>query len=232
MQLRTHFWVYVTPRGLQRLRSFSAGLAYAHSQAYAKVCGPEWIRTLRGRLLNRRVALVVCGEAHEDVVDLTRKSCIIEPEKGWRKLADAGTLGPSLATKDCRSLKGAKAWASRAVDEAEDSEEEDLIGAKMIYQAEEDAESAGTARVFRPSQPWHRHSPHLRPHRSPRLSPQPSPLADSSKLHVFEWSDLDTEADELNKRRLNGEEVPAKELAGWQDFRGSSMTGCCDKPAA
>ncbi|CAE7040511.1 unnamed protein product [Symbiodinium sp. CCMP2592] len=36
--------------------------------------------------------------------------------------------------------------------------------------------------------------------------------ADPSKLHVFEWSDLDEEADALNKRRLNGEEVPAKEL--------------------
>ena len=34
--------------------------------------------------------------------------------------------------------------------------------AKQFHQAEEDAESAGTARVFRPSQPWHRHSPHLR----------------------------------------------------------------------
>lgn len=68
------------PRGLQRLRSFSKGLAYAHSQvrcwkgwdchgtwrqfwqAYHRVCGPEWIQTLRGELLGRSVALILCGE--------------------------------------------------------------------------------------------------------------------------------------------------------------------------
>ncbi|CAK9069719.1 unnamed protein product [Durusdinium trenchii] len=206
------------PRGLQRLRSFSKGLAYAHSQAYRHVCGPEWIRTLRGELLGRSVALVLCGEAHEDVLDLTRKKCIIEPEKGWRPVEGDFTdavaqLGTPMATKDCGTLKSAKSWAAETVDDAEDSEEDDLIGAKLIFQAGDRPGAKGTARVYRPSQPWHRHSPHLRPHRSPRLGPHsPPPVATSTpKLQVFEWSDLDKEAEDFNKRRLKGEEIPVEE---------------------
>ncbi|CAL1128114.1 unnamed protein product [Cladocopium goreaui] len=203
------------PRGLQRLRSFSKGLAYAHSQAYHHVCGPEWIRTLRGELLGRSVAVILCGESHEDALDLTRKKCVIEPEKGWHFVGDhAEALGQQMATKDCATLKGAKNWAAETVDDAEDSEEDDLIGAKLIFQAGDRPGAKGTARVYRPSQPWHRHSPHLRPHRSPRLGPHsPPPIADvtTPKLQVFEWSDLDKEAENYNKRRLRGEEIPVEE---------------------
>lgn len=31
------------------------------------------------------------------------------------------------------------------------------------------------------------------------------------KQQAFEWSDLDKEADDFNKRRLKGEEVPVEE---------------------
>ncbi|CAJ1371245.1 unnamed protein product [Effrenium voratum] len=203
------------PRGLQRLRSFSQSLQHAQSQAYRRVCGPEWIRTLRGQLLGRSVALILCGEAHEDALDLTRKKCIIEPEKGWYVLEELGELGPQLGTKDCATLKGAQAWAAEVVDDAEDSDEDDLIGAKLVYQAGDRPGAKGTARVYRPSKPWHRHSPHLRPQRSPRLSPSPKlPVGVSmsqSMLQFFEWCDLDKEAHDFNKRRLKGEEVPAEE---------------------
>eukprot|EP00434_Breviolum_minutum_P008952 symbB.v1.2.007887.t2/scaffold489.1/size197246/5 len=187
------------PRGLQRLRSFSKGLAYAHSQ-------------VRGDLLGRSVALILCGEAHEDVLDLTRKKCIIEPEKGWHFVGnEAENLGAQMATKDCATLKAAQNWAAETVDDAEESEEDDLIGAKLIFQPGDRPGAKGTARVYRPSQPWHRHSPHLRPHRSPQLGPRSPPLVDATPLKVFEWSDMDKEADNYNKRRLRGEEVPVVE---------------------
>lgn len=38
-------------------------MATRRREAYRHVCGPEWIRTLRGELLGRSVALVLCGEA-------------------------------------------------------------------------------------------------------------------------------------------------------------------------
>lgn len=40
-----------------------------------------------------------------------------------------------LATKDCQTLRRAKSWAAEAVEDAEDSAEEELIGAKLIFEA-------------------------------------------------------------------------------------------------
>ena len=44
------------------LQASSVGRAHA-----SKMVGPQWIQTLRGELLGRKVALICCGEAHEGV---------------------------------------------------------------------------------------------------------------------------------------------------------------------
>lgn len=49
------------------LQQPSVGRAHA-----SKMVGPQWIQTLRGELLGRKVALVCCGEAHEGVLHMQR----------------------------------------------------------------------------------------------------------------------------------------------------------------
>ena len=43
-----------------------------------KVVGPTCVQTLRGQLFGHDVALILCGEAHEEVVDLTRANAVVE----------------------------------------------------------------------------------------------------------------------------------------------------------
>ena len=63
-----------------------------------RACGPESVVGLRGRLAGREVVLLCCGEAHEDVVDLTRRGGVPEPVFGWvphLEGAPASAMGPS-----------------------------------------------------------------------------------------------------------------------------------------
>ena len=92
----------------------------------AKVCGPEWVQTLRGELLGREVVLVVCGEAHEDAIDLTRRGAIVERNLGWVAASGSDDHGfdpkssvSTLCQRDL-SLREAKSWAERQLDDLQE----------------------------------------------------------------------------------------------------------------
>ena len=48
-----------------------------------QVVGPERMQLLEGTLCGRRVLLYLCGEAHEDAIDVTRKGGKVIPDEGW-----------------------------------------------------------------------------------------------------------------------------------------------------
>jgi len=163
-----------------------------------KVCGPSSIRTLRGRLLGREVALICCGEAHEDAMDLTREGSVVEPKRGWLELpcpgGSSGVAGfPGFdpeyelkARKGLMTLRDAQSWASKVL---KNEEEDDENGAILAY---DDATGAG--RVFSSDcerGPEHGHLP--------------------ASTILCEWADLDSVARGFNRRRLDGEQVPVEE---------------------
>lgn len=184
-----------------------------------KVCGPESIQTLRGELLGREVALICCGEAHEDAVDLTREGGVIDARREWLEVPHLpGALGPdpaqALATKRSVTLARAKAWAARLVEEESDEEEEDEEedeedeseeedkegegeedgvehdGAHLLFYAQgEGANPKGIARLF------------------PSAATRSSDHAMSARTFEYNWEDQDAQARNLNRRRLAGEEV-------------------------
>jgi hypothetical protein len=62
------------------------------------VVGPNYIQVLQGTLLNKQVALVLCGESHEDAIDVTRKGGIFEAKEGWIELEIKQALALALDT--------------------------------------------------------------------------------------------------------------------------------------
>jgi hypothetical protein len=166
----------------------------APSQKQLRITGPEFIRTLRGKLLGREVALVCCGESHQDTIDLTRPGGIAEPKRFWVEVL------PSLPSKgvfefDARkaiksrknvTLNTAKEWAEDVLDD-KDLDEDD--GALLVFEAKVGKE-AGTAYVFASDA-------HVG---SGRVMP--------TNTTLYRWCDPDVTASEYNKRRLQGESIP------------------------
>mmetsp|Transcript_100696 Transcript_100696/g.323321 ORF Transcript_100696/g.323321 Transcript_100696/m.323321 type:complete len:731 (+) Transcript_100696:3-2195(+) len=165
-----------------------------------QVCGPSYVETLRGSLLGREVALICCGEAHEDAIDLTRRGCVIEAEAGWVDVdcADGHGFDPdeALAEQGGLTLQGAKSWAERvlqkAAEDSDDSDDDDNAEGFLVWEATR-AKAKGRARVF---------SSELE--RSAKFQLEPGAI-------ILERGDLDDEAREFNKRRLRGDRVPQEE---------------------
>lgn len=163
---------------------------------HLKVCGPESIHTLRGRMFGREVALLLCGEAHEDTIDLTRREGILDPVLGWVVLPPSPdncgfNFSEALATKNHVTVQDAKRWAQEIIDaEEEKYEYTAMAGATLTFSSM--GFTKGTAAVFPP-----------RAKRSAKY-----PLLPGSV--VYEWADTDKQAREFNQRRLVGS-VPAEE---------------------
>lgn len=149
-----------------------------------KLQGPSAIQTLRGRFHGREIALVFCGEAHEDAIDLTREKSIVSPEEGWIDITRLGEPGlnpcQALETKRGLTLSGAKKWAAAVIEELDEAQAE---GAKLLFHQKR-AQGRGIARIFLQA------AKHSADH----------PMERDSLL--FEWGDLDAEAREFNRRRM------------------------------
>eukprot|EP00930_Biecheleria_cincta_P003731 TRINITY_DN104657_c0_g1_i1.p1 TRINITY_DN104657_c0_g1~~TRINITY_DN104657_c0_g1_i1.p1 ORF type:complete len:878 (+),score=162.68 TRINITY_DN104657_c0_g1_i1:119-2635(+) len=174
----------------------------AANQKQLKVAGPTVVQTLRGRLHGREVALVFCGEAHEDAIDLTRRRAVIEPKEGWVEqprqdaAGVAGDLWPccpeeALRTEQGLSMAAAKRWAEEVL--AGLDEGIDFDGAMLVYEPRSSTAQKSIARLFLPGS---------------RRSAGP-PLAAGATL--FEWGDLDLEARDFNRRRLTRVPIPVEE---------------------
>jgi len=159
-----------------------------------KVCGPAYIQTLRGRLLGREVALICCGEAHEDTIDLTREGCIVEPRRGWIEApwAHKGSPGfdfeDAVESKNGITLGAAKDWAQKEMVAREEEQ-----GALIFLPQGQGPKCKGKALLF--DEEAERSEEH--------------PVPDS--VQILEWTDLDDDAREFNRRRLEGEMVSEEE---------------------
>jgi hypothetical protein len=170
----------------RRLSSSSAASQLSkESGPRLKVCGPETIQTLRGRMFGREVALILCGEAHEDTIDLTRRRGIVDPIYGWMLAPSSNRMGfdqgEALATKEGVTLQGAKKWAEAFL-EKEDGKSRDTVGASLVFVSQ--GRTKGVATVFPP------HARRTAEFELPRGSV------------VYEHADTDEKARDFNKRRL------------------------------
>ena len=100
-------------------------------------------QVLRGQICGHNVALILCGEAHEDAIDVTRKDGYFLPKEGWIDVSPSDALASLLLLvprtrmqKPCFSVrvakqkgnlskKGAGAWAYDYVDS--DDTYDDLV---------------------------------------------------------------------------------------------------------
>jgi len=187
------------------------------------VAGPSLVESLRGRLLGRDVALVLCGESHEEAIDLTRARCVTEPVEGWMTCEYGTGFNPAdqLASQGGLSLERAKEWAERILrsaasdsgseEEEEEEEDEDESdddsdagghGGFLVF----DGPSSSCACAKR-SKAECRGTAHVFPAGAARSTKFPLP----PQAVVLEFGDLDHEARDFNMRRLRGEWVPTGE---------------------
>jgi len=119
------------------------------SHQQLKVCGPEYIQTLRGHLLGREVAIILCGEAHNSALDLTRQQGIMVPVRDWLEVprSEAPSYHPMDAFKTVRglSLEKAKAWAHHEMEFELDESQDN--GGVLLYQPMEGL-TLSTAQYF------------------------------------------------------------------------------------
>lgn len=146
------------------------------------VAGPSTIQTLRGQLCGREVALILCGEGHEDCIDLTRSRSVLEATFGWIPTADAFSYITPFHTKNDITLHVAKKWAARAMTREDD-------GGLLLFRLQNPAQGTGTAHVFRPDE----------------ILPQPG--AQEENAVYFLWKDSDDEARLLREKKVRGEQL-------------------------
>ena len=120
-----------------------------HDEAIS-IVGPDCIEVLKGQLLEKNVALVLCGESHEDAIDVTRKGGRFDGKEGWIPLArdeilfefnnynststsndkdaakaleDVLMVRILAVTKRPQPLGKAKDWATRVIEDDNDDSE-------------------------------------------------------------------------------------------------------------
>ena len=66
------------------------------------VVGPDYMQILKGTLAGRDMALILCGESHEDALDVTRSAGRFDPEEGWinAKLEDLVSLSTEKTSEE------------------------------------------------------------------------------------------------------------------------------------
>jgi len=90
----------------------------------ASVVGPDSFQLLEGELFGKKVALILCGESHNDAIDVTRSGGRFLPREGWVELPNRHlpAEGCSWAcrilnqTKKLQPLAKAQEWAKDLVE--------------------------------------------------------------------------------------------------------------------
>eukprot|EP00586_Coscinodiscus_wailesii_P020411 CAMPEP_0172502740 /NCGR_PEP_ID=MMETSP1066-20121228/162477_1 /TAXON_ID=671091 /ORGANISM="Coscinodiscus wailesii, Strain CCMP2513" /LENGTH=774 /DNA_ID=CAMNT_0013278107 /DNA_START=246 /DNA_END=2567 /DNA_ORIENTATION=+ len=125
----------------------------ASSSSHPKIVGPNYIRVLRGNMPQKKndkqpstpVAIILCGESHEDAIDVTRSRGIFSPRYSWSSTCSLSIKsdihdafdkddddGPRnkktwkyrlLKKKDRVSLSQCKVWGQKFVEDCVEEEE-------------------------------------------------------------------------------------------------------------
>ena len=92
------------------------------------IVGPDYFQLLQGKLFDKQVALILCGESHEDAVDVTRKGGIFDAKEGWIDLPRDNIMVDFVeemkdilvqvlaTTKKPQPLEKAKQWGKETVE--------------------------------------------------------------------------------------------------------------------
>jgi len=67
------------------------------SQPIPDLVGPDYIQVLTGKLFAKKVNVILCGESHEDAIDVTRSGGYFKPKEGWIPLLSLHTLAEDAA---------------------------------------------------------------------------------------------------------------------------------------
>jgi hypothetical protein len=212
------------------------------------IVGPDSMQVLQGTLFGKNVSLVLCGETHEDAIDVTRKGGVFEAKEGWIELNKSeimfqlqdkdDVVAQVFATgKKSLSIGNAQEWAQRTIEGL------DILGSVVLLWVREDNQarvSKGKAFVLGfasqesldeyedddddDDEPEAWISPHAEQNSENTNTILPASVrewmlgdgGESSSLNhhqyrSFEWGDLDSQAFELNRRRLTDEELDMSE---------------------
>jgi hypothetical protein len=202
------------------------------------IVGPDYVQLLTGRLFHKDVALVLYGESHQDAIDVTRKGGVFIPKEGWISQAggSSGVLQKDInednvddvlrviaKTKKSLPLGKCKDWAKDFLEDNEVLEKTSLV---WIQDLPEARVTKGKAFVLESStaeeldedewkEGWFSHNS-TGDDSIPAAIGEWMRLSQSDKEYgrykTFEWGDLDSEAFELNKRRMTEEEISEQEL--------------------
>ncbi|CAJ1418079.1 unnamed protein product [Effrenium voratum] len=152
------------------------------SKPLDKLTGPSHIQVLRGSLAGREVALILCGEAHEDAVDLTRPSGSLKQVREWMQCpSNFCVLRDSEVAMSDISLTVAKSWAASQLTYLEQLGSK-VEGALMTFAAT--SSGRGTAQLYAPCE-----------YVLNKASPS------NHKVQGFLWQDQDEDARYLKERR-------------------------------
>ncbi|OLQ10319.1 hypothetical protein AK812_SmicGene5993 [Symbiodinium microadriaticum] len=195
-----HGFLQAVPRnGFPRRRRSRRAWAGKKSERF-KVSGPSTIQTLRGELCGRKVALILCGEAHEDALDLTRKGSIIAAKMGWVPL-DPLELPRAVdvaaaALHHRGTLKSARTWAEQALARLASGAEAgmDFSGSLLVFCESHNPKDRGNAWLFPPG----------------TLRYVQKAGQDKSTCY-FVWDDLDEDARWVRQRKVQGLRVHPSE---------------------
>jgi len=167
------------------------------------VIGPDFIQMLRGKMFGKDVALLMCGESHNEAPDVTRPDGVVYPKMGWVQITDygGGVWSPKDAVK-CKKqvdLASALTWATDVIDE----EELDADETHLVWEGPKDGK--GTAHVYDGDAD-----------RSVKKRFGPDAL-------VFEWNDLDAEIRDFKQRIFPSPDVEVQETAEFMAKRKKSL---------
>ena len=209
-------------------------------QEEVSVVGPDYIQVLQGTLLNKHVALVLCGESHEDAIDVTRKRGTFDAKEGWIEIIKEQDMAMDDCacriigrTKKSLPVEKSKEWAKqRLEDEAvyggpvvllwvkDEPETKTPKGRGFLLEFvskedidDDEAEEGDWITFVQDDNLNLRTDVPAVIYDWIQTNKSMYTLPLSSHLHrTFEWGDLDSEAHALNKRRLTEEEIPTSEL--------------------
>ena len=207
------------------------------SDEIISVVGPDCIEVLQGTLFDgkKSVTVVLCGESHEDAIDVTRKGGRFDAKEGWIEIKKTCMSSDYVqifaAAKKSLPVEKSKEWAKSNI------ERMDLLGSIILLWVQdntpENRVSKGKAfllgLISKDSldeddedfdywiDPFGDQSGEGSIEgslpssvREWVVSEDTAPLA--HQYLSYEWGDLDFEAFELNKRRLTDEEIETSEL--------------------
>jgi hypothetical protein len=211
------------------------------------IVGPDCIQVLQGSLFanpnqqqqQQVVSLILCGESHQDAMDVTRRGGRFDGKEGWIDrssrqdilllLEDECLAHVFASSKKLLPLQKAKDWAQQVV--VEDSDDAMSFATLVLLWWVPEGQQGGRLTKgraclvgFRNQEDDEEEEEDVNYWRNPNdmSTSLPPPVqgwvlgttTSSTMLKSFEWGDLDSQAFALNQRRLTDEEISTEELDG------------------